>query len=167
VATILLSALLFLAPAFGFPHIDLPRLAGGVLAEDPTTAFWLGYWLFVFFGGMFVFAPLLAVLWTTLPGPNEGFRGALVKGLLWGLILWVGSGLLLPVFGALNRLADEELKNPGFFALGLGVLGALELLLGHLIYGIAVALVAAMGQGISPMETLGWMWTSHGSGESP
>jgi hypothetical protein len=36
---------------------------------------------------------------------------------------------------------------------------------GHLAYGLAVALIAAMGEGIFPMETLGW--PSHRRAETP
>lgn len=153
-ATILLSALLFLAPVFGFPFIDFPRLVGGLFTADPETAFGLGFGLF-FITGWLIFAPALAFAWKALPGDDVRFTGALLKGVLWGLILWGLSGLLLPLFGAWNRL--EGLQNPGFFALGTGLLGALAVLLGHLAYGVVVALVAAMGQGISPMDTLGWM----------
>lgn len=156
VATLLLSALMFVAPAFGFPFLDFPRLVGGIVTDDPTVAFWLGYWIF-FAVGVFVLAPLLVVVWTILPGRDVGFRGALVKGASWGLILWVPGGLLLPVVGLINQLGDQGLENPGFFALGAGLLGAVGFLLGHVAYGLTVALVGAMSQGIKPLETLGWM----------
>ncbi len=153
VAVLLLSALLFLSPVFGFPFVDFPRVMGGIFTADPEGAFWLGFTIF-FVGGWLVFPFLLVAAWSLLPGENEGFIGALVKGLLFGLGLWVFSGLVLPLAGWLNQL--DGLENPGFFALGAGVLGALGVLLGHLAYGAALALIAAMGQGISPLHTLGW-----------
>lgn len=154
VATLLLSALLFLSPVFGFPFVDFPRLVGGIFTAHPEAAFWLGFALF-FLVGWLVFAPLLGFFWPLLPGDDIRFTGALVKGLLWGLILWVASGFLVPLFGLLNRL--DGLENPGFFALGEGILAAVGVLLGHLAYGVALALVAAMGRGIVPLDTLGWM----------
>lgn len=164
VATLLLSALIYLAPAFGFPFIDFPRLVGGLFTGDPDVAFWLGYCLF-FWAGVFVFPILFVRLWPALPGPHVGFGGALVKGMLWGLILWIAAGLLLPLLGALNQLDDQQPVagglRAGFFALNAGWLGAVGVLLGHVAYGIALALVTAMGQGIVPSATLGWPGYDH------
>lgn len=156
VAMLLLSALIFLAPVLGFPFIDLPRIVGGLFTESPAAAFSLGFWLF-FLVGVFVFAPLLSVVWMVLPGRGVGIRSALVKGLAWGLALWVASGLLLPAFFALNRLGEAALgPNPGLFAIRTGWLGAAGVLGGHLAFGAALALVAVMGRGMAPLETLGW-----------
>lgn len=154
VAVLLLSALLFLSPVFGFPFVDFPHLVGGIFTENATAAFWLGFWIF-FVGGWLVFPALFSVFWPMLPGDDEvNLPNALIKGLVWGAILWVLSGLLLPLFGWINQLAGWG--NPGFFALGEGVLAALGVLLGHLAYGAALGLVSAMGRGISPLDTLGW-----------
>lgn len=156
VATLLLAGLFFLAPVFGFPFLDFPRLVGGIFTESTAAAFWLGFWIF-FLVGVFVFAPLLSGLWPVLPGPDVGLGGAVGKGFLWGLTLAIVSGFLVPLFGALNQLSDQGLSNPGLFALSLGPLGPVELAVGHVSYGLALALVAAMGQGISPLATVGWL----------
>jgi hypothetical protein len=163
VGTLLMSAFLHLVPVLGFPFLDYPHLLGGVFTASPTTAFWLGHALF-FLGGVLFLLPILALAWLALPGDRVQFRGAFVKGVLWGLILWLVSGLLLPVPGWLNQLTGQGLNNPGFFALELGPLGAVELLVGNVLYATALALVAAMARGFSPFDTLGWMWTSHASG---
>jgi hypothetical protein len=152
--TVLLIALLFLSPALGIPFVDVPRLVGGVFTPDPAAALWLGSAVF-FLGGWLVFPVGFAMAWPLLPGGAEvTFPHALVKGLLLGAILAVVSGLLLPVLGWINQL--EALENPGFFALGEGVLAAAGVLLGHLLYGVAVALVAAMSRGMAPIDLLGW-----------
>lgn len=154
VGVILLSALLFLSPALGFPFVDFPALIGGLFTQSATTALWLGFSIF-FVTGWLVFPLLFTTFWPMLPGRNEiTFVHGLLKGVVWGTILWIVSGLLLPLLGWLNQLAG--LENPGFFALGEGVLAALGVLLGHLAYGATLGLVAAMGQGISPLDTLGW-----------
>lgn len=154
VATLLLNALLFLAPVFGFPFVDVPRLVGGVFTGNVTAALWLGFW--IFFGiGWLVFPFLFTVLWPRLPGRSEvTLASGLGKGLAFGGVLWVLGGLSLPVLGWLGRI--EGVENPGLFALGEGVLAALGVLLGHLAYGAALGLVAAMGREISPVELLGW-----------
>src|ERR687885_2644669 len=103
VGTLLLSAGIFLAPAFGFPFIDIPHLIGGIFSDSPTVAFWLGFWL-NFVPGVFVFPSLLSGLWPIVPGSGVGAIGAAVKGAAFGIALWVLSGVLLPVAGWLNRL---------------------------------------------------------------
>lgn len=154
VGTVLLTALLFLSPALGVPFVDVPRLVGGVFTSDPAAAFWLGYAIF-FLGGWLVFPVGLAMAWPLLPGGAEvTFPHALVKGLLLGAAFWTLSGLLLPLLGALSRL--DGMANPGFFALGEGIPAAAVVLLGHLLYGVAVAVVAAMSRGMAPIDLLGW-----------
>lgn len=157
---LLLSASIFLAPVFGLPFIDIPHLLGGIFTPHTEIALWLGFWLY-FLIGVFVFAPLLRFFWADLPGNAVSFGGALAKGLIWGIILGVVSGLLLPLLALLNRLPAETVANPGFFALNFGALAAVGLLIGHLLYGVALALVANMGQDIDPLEVLGWPGYSH------
>lgn len=152
-ATILMTALLYLAPVVGLPLLDMPRLIGGLFSADGAVALGLGYVLF-FLGGALVMPLFLAYFWPSLPGEGIGFLGAAVKGLIFGLIAFALSGLMLWLLGVLNRL--EGLASPGPFALSLGLGGLLVLLVVHLLYGLAVALVAAVPQGISPIDTLGW-----------
>lgn len=166
VATVLLAALLHLAPVLGLPFIDLPLVVGAVFAEDPDTALQIGYAAFLS-AGVLVFPLLLSGLWPALPGDDITFRGALLKGLLAGMVLWVLSGAVLALYGVLGRLPSGELQDPGLFGLGAGLLGPVVLLVEQLAYGLSLAVVAAMGRGISPVDTIGWMWTSHGAGESP
>lgn len=154
VATLLQSALIHLAEPFGFPFVDVPRLIGGIFTADPDVALWIGYWLY-FIGGVLVVAPLFPVVWPMLPGPGVGFRGALVKGPIGAVLLWIAWGLLLPVLGALTQVAGPGL-DPGFFALAAGPLGAIGLFLGQLAYALALALVASMTYGIFPLDAIGW-----------
>jgi hypothetical protein len=152
VGMILFTALLFLAPAAGAALIDYPRLIGGILTPQPEAAFWLGYGIF-FALGWLVWPALISMSWPKLPGDDYGFTGALQKGLLWGTTLWLAAGLLLPLLGVLTRA--EGVTNPGFFGLPAGLGAAGFLLVGHLAYGLCVALIAAMARGISPIESLG------------
>lgn len=165
-ATVLLVALIHLAPLVGLPLVDLPGLIGGVFSANAGTALTVGYVIFLTMG-MVVFPLALSLLWPAFPGHDASFGGALLKGLLWGLLLWLLSGALLPVFAFFGAPATDELHAPGLFALGTGLLGPVVLLAQQLAYGLSLAAVASMGRDVSPLDTIGWMWTSHGSGEAP
>ena len=164
VGTILLTASMLAAPAFGLPFIDVPHLVGGILFASPTAAFWAGFWA-NFFVGLIVWPSILAVAWPMLPGWNIGVLGSAIKGIALGIGLWMLSGLLLPIAGWLNRLDPSLVQPPGFFAMNAGVAGMVALLAGHLAYGLAVALVAGMGEGIFVLETRGW--PGHRRAETP
>lgn len=164
--TVLLTALLQLGPAIGLTLVDLPRLIGGVFARDPGTAFGIGYTVFML-TGIFVLPLAIGLLWPFVPGDRLTFRGALVKAGLFAGALVVVTGVLLPLLELLNDLPDSQLARPGFFGLSLGLAGPFQLVVGDLLYSVTVALVAAMGRGLGPADAIGWMWTSHGSGESP
>lgn len=164
VATVLIVALIHLGPVWDLPLIDLPLLVGGVFSADPDTAFRAGHAVFVP-AGVFIFALSLSIIWAQLPGDDTRLPGALLKGLVCGLFLWVLSGLLLPLLGGLDQLPAAE--NPGLFASRHGALGPIWLLVLQLSYGVALATVAGLARGLQPIDTIGWMWTSHGSGESP
>jgi hypothetical protein len=159
-ATILLSALIYLGPLLGFPLVDVPLLWGGVFTNQPTVALWLGFWIF-FLPGAFIFPVIFRQVWPNLPGPDTGMVGGLIKGLLWGAALFVLSGVLFPVIGALNQLPANVVARPGWFALDLGAMATLGVLLGHLAYGASQGLIAGMGQGIELLDTFGWEGTRY------
>lgn len=155
IATTLLSALMYLAPVIGFPFVDYPLLIGGIFTSDPGVALWLGYWIFFIFGAI-IFPLLLAFLWPYFPGKPIGVTGPLIKGLVWGAILWILSSLISGIFGAINQLPASAFHNPGFFMLNAGILATIGNLVGHVIYTIAMILITSMGRGIEPIDTLGW-----------
>ncbi len=164
--TVLVTSLLRLSAALGVAVVDLPRLLGAVVSSDRSTIFGVGHALFVL-TGVFVLPLLLALLWPLTPGDRFTFRGALFKGALWGLVLGVLVGMLLPVMGLLSKTPDLGFSEPGPFALGLGLSGPLQLLVGTQLYSLTWALVAAMARGLQPLDAIGWGWWSHGSGEAP
>ena len=153
--TIMLTAGMFLAPAVGLPFIDVPHLVGGVFTADPTVALWLGFWLH-FLAGSVLFPIVFGIVWAAGPGPMTGIIGDIIKGVVWGSVLWIISGLLMPLAGWLNRLGPDVLQTPGLFAIGLGWSAALALFIGHIVYGLAIGLTSYMAADIFPLETLGW-----------
>ncbi len=164
--TVLLTAALRLSSSLGVAVVDLPELIGGVFSRDRSTVFTAGHTLFLV-AGILVLPLMLAALWPFAPGSRFTFRGALVRGTIFGLGLFVLTGILVPVLGAVSQLAGVSFLEPGPFGAGLGVWGPLQLVLGTQLYAVTVALVAAMPQGLQPLDAVGWGWWSHGSGEAP
>lgn len=152
VGVLLLASVLELVPSFGLPAVGYAELLGGVLVAGREAAFWLG-WTLLFVVGWLVWPVAMARLWPALPGDDLRLPGAILKGALVGAALWALAGVLLPGLGALGRV--EGVEGPGAFALGAGPAGAALFLAAHVGYGVAAAVVAGMGRGISPMESLG------------
>jgi hypothetical protein len=164
--TVLLTAALRLTSSRGVAVVDLPLLMGGLFSGDPSTAFTAGHALFLV-AGIGVLPLVLAALWPFAPGSRFTFRGALVRGGIFGLGLFVLAGILVPLLGAVSQLGGASFLEPGPFGLGLGLWGPLQLLFATQLYAGTAALVAAMPRGLQPMDAVGWGWWSHGSGESP
>jgi hypothetical protein len=164
--TVLLTAALRLTSSRGVEVVDLPLLMGGVFSGDRSAAFTAGHTLFLV-AGIGVLPLALAALWPFAPGSRFTFRGALIRGGIFGLGLFVLAGILVPLLGAVSGLPAVSFLDPGPFGIGLGVWGPLQLLLGTQVYAVTAALVAQMPQGLQPMDAVGWGWWSHSSGESP
>ncbi len=164
--TVALTAVLRLAASWGLAVVDLPVLMGGVFSGETPTAFTTGHTLFLV-AGIFVLPLLLAALWPFAPGSRFTFRGALIRGGIFGLGLFVLSGILVPLLGGISQLDAASFLSPGPFGLGLGLSGLAQLLIGTQLYAMTAALVAAMPQGLQPLDAVGWGWWSHSSGESP
>ena len=158
VATILLSAWLFLAPAVGAPLIDIPHALGGVVSSRPAVAFAIGYAVF-FVGGAAIFSSAILAFWSLMPGSEMGVGGALVKGVLWGIAVWLVTGIALGIAAALSRGAT--IAQPGWFGIHEGFASVVWLFAGCVAYGTAVAGIAAVEHGITALDTLGWTGYYH------
>jgi hypothetical protein len=164
--TVLLTAALRLTSSREVAVVDLPLLMGGLFSGDESTAFTAGHTLFLV-AGIGVLPLVLAALWPFAPGSRFTFRGALVRGALFGLGLFVLAGILVPALGTVSQLAGVSFLEPGPFGVGLGLWGPVQLLVGTQLYALTAALVAVMPRGLQPMDAVGWGWWSHSSGESP
>ncbi len=164
--TVLLTASLRLAAALGVTVVDVPPLFGSLVSSNPGTRFDVGHAIFAVVGILVLPLPL-ALLWPFIPGDRFTLRGALVKGVLLGLVLGLLTGILLPLVGLVSRSAGVGFLDPGPFALALGLSGPVQLLLGTQLYSLTFTLVAGMAYGLQPLDSVGWGWWSHGSGDSP
>lgn len=106
-----------------------------------------GYWVFFLLHAVAV--PLGLAFASRLVESGRPLLPALGRALLLGAGLWVAWGVVVSVaFGPDLRLLAV-------------------LLLGEIAFAAALAAIAVLPRGISPVDSLGWMWTSHAGGESP
>lgn len=136
------AAALAVAGTAGAPPMGLTEALGGP---------WLGS-ILAFLGGWLVLPLLMVASWNMLPGHAESLPGALLKGALFGVVVWALTGVLLGVAGA-----------PGGWLGGAdGIGGVVALLVAALGYGLVTAAIASMGRGMAPLHTAGWEGHSAG-----
>lgn len=136
------AAALQLGAAFGAAAPGIGEATGGL---------WLGA-LLGFLVGWLVLPVVAVALWKTLPVDPESLPGALLRGALLGLGVWLLAGVLLGLLGAPG----------GWFAADDGAAGVLALLVASLGYGVIMGTIAGMGRGMAPLHTLGWEGHSAG-----
>lgn len=143
VAWLALNAFAYLAaPLFGLSFGEVGRFFGSLLLPGVSAAgqLWTGRALFL----------LAALVWAfvyrwarpSLSGP------AWLRGFVFGSAIWVVSGLLLPLLGAVHPLSGSFTAGagggtfPGLFGLGFdGGAGVVLSLLSHQVFGVTVGLL--------------------------
>jgi hypothetical protein len=138
VGTVLFLAAVAVMPLLGTPNLNPAVAIGSLLTSNAAAAVGIGMVILII-GGSLVVPALLIAMWSALPGSNVRFRGAVMKGLACGAAIWI---------------LDLVVIRPGLDA-------AAILLIGSILYGVAVALIAAMEQALSPLDTLGWRHHYH------
>jgi len=99
VGTLVLTALMYLAPFVGAPRLDIAAALGSMLGNGVpammTGVWWLGM-VWHFLNGTVLFSLIYAYfVYSWLPG--DGW----LRGLIWGVALWIGMELvLMPAIGS-------------------------------------------------------------------
>ncbi len=124
VGTIVLTMLMYVAaPMMGIPKMDIAAMLGSLLGG------WTMGMVMHFINGVILFPLIYAfVLFSKLRGT------AVTKGIVWGLTLWVVAGLIvMPMMGA------------GLFGTASGgIMAAAASLMGHIVYGALLGLIAGV-----------------------
>jgi uncharacterized membrane protein YagU involved in acid resistance len=109
-------------PMMGLPRMDIAAMLGGMLGG------WGMGMAMHFLNGTVIFPLIYAyLLFAKLPGSSQ------LKGILWGLILWVLAQIVvMPMMGA------------GLFGLSMGggMMPAFGSLMGHIVYGVLLGWIA-------------------------
>ncbi len=122
VGTVAMTVMMYVVgPMMGL-HMDIAAMLGSMLGDS-----WTAGMMMHVANGTVVFPLIYAlVLFPALPG------GAAMKGMSWGVILWlVAQAVVMPMMGA------------GFFSMATGgMMAAAGSLMGHLMYGALLGAVA-------------------------
>ena len=120
--TLAMTAMIYLvAPMMGL-HMDIAQMLGSMLGNN-----WAAGMMMHFVNGTVVFPLIYAyLLYQRLPG------GPTVKGATWGAVLWLlAQVMVMPMMGG------------GFFSAALGgMMAAVGSLIGHLLYGGLLGVIA-------------------------
>ena len=130
IATLVLTAIMYLAPYAGLPNIDMAAAIGSRLVSHPAVVFSAGWWMglaiFLFMGAVvspvvFVYArpALLGTAWQ--------------RGAEWGVIVWVfaGTGVMVMMGVGFN---EAHFLHP--------VTSVFSSLAGHIVYGAMLGAIA-------------------------
>jgi hypothetical protein len=129
--TLIMTALLYLAPLAGAPKMDIAAMLGSLFGHGMpavmTGWWWMGMiWHFV--NGTIIFSLIYAYLfYGWLPGEPW------LRGMLWGLILWIAMEvILMPLIGS-GMFSDHTTYR---------VMRILDSLILNVIYGAVLGAVA-------------------------
>ncbi|MBI4507945.1 MAG: hypothetical protein HY691_20660 [Chloroflexi bacterium] len=130
VATVVMTALMYVAPMMGLPKMDILGMLGSMLTPTRRPAVAIGTALHLMMG--VVFALIYATLWTQGLGRPDW---------LWGAIFGVVHAVI-----AMMAMPMMMRMHPRPPAMAGGPMAAMGLVMGHVVYGVVVALVYAAGQ---------------------
>lgn len=136
VATLVFTMILKMAPKMGMPNMDIVDLLGSMFS--PKSNQMLGWMMHLMMG--MVFAVIYAFLWSTGIG-----AATWISGLIFGAIHWLIVGVMMAMIPMMHAgIKSGAVKAPGMWMTNNG--GAMTFmggLVGHMIFGVVVALVYA------------------------
>jgi hypothetical protein len=132
-ATAAMTILMIVGAKMGMPEMPMTRMLGSMFAS-PDRATLLGMIMHFIIGGVLFSLAYAWVIEPRLPG------GAAVRGLIYGFVVWIVAGLMMPVVGMMHPLIKAgRMRSPGLFMIGMGgMLAPVGSLMGHLLYGLVL-----------------------------
>jgi hypothetical protein len=137
VGTVVMTMVMVMAPKMGMPKMDIVGMLGSMFNAEGNRTMGMGMH---FMMGV-VFAIVYALLW------NAGIG---VVGWLWGLIFgavhWIVSGMMMGGMSMMHAgVKAGKVKAPGMFMMNNGgMMAFMGGLIGHVIFGLVVALVYSL-----------------------
>jgi hypothetical protein len=137
IGTIVITVVMAMSPKMGMPKMDIVGMLGAMF--DPEGNRTLGMGMHLMMG--VVFAIIYALLW------NAGIGTVgLVWGAIFGAVHWLIAGAMMGGMPMMHAgIKAGTVNAPGLFMLhNGGVMAFMGGLMGHIIYGLVVALVYGM-----------------------
>ncbi len=134
-ATIAMTALMYMAPSMGVPKMDIAMMLGTMFATNPSAAFAIGLAMHFMLGSVLLAIPYFYLI-------EFKFRDApWLGGAIWGFLLWgIANLIVMPMMGFVHPLVRAgAMPAPGLLMLQLGILAPIGSLMGHLLYGVVLA----------------------------
>jgi uncharacterized membrane protein YagU involved in acid resistance len=125
--TAVMTMLMYIAPLMGMPKMDMLGMLGSMITANKGSVRWIGLIIHFMMGA--VFAIIYALLWSLGIG-----SATWLWGLVFGAIHGVVAIVMIPMMMRMHPRPPEMAGGP------LTMVGQL---MGHLVYGLVVALVYA------------------------
>jgi riboflavin transporter FmnP len=133
VGTVVISMLMAMGPRMGMPKMAIWEMLGTMFSKEGNVG--LG-WVMHFMAGV-AFAIIYAALWTAGVG-----SATLVSGVVFGAVHFLIVGLMMGGMPMLHAgIKAGTTQAPGVLMLNSGLMGFMGGLIGHVLYGLVVALV--------------------------
>ncbi len=133
VGTVVISMIMAMAPMMGMPKMAIWEMLRSMFNKEGNLA--LG-WIIHFMMGV-IFAIIYAALWAAGIG-----SATLVSGIVFGMVHFLIAGLVMGGMPMMHAgIKAGTVQAPGVLMLNAGVMGFMGGLIGHAVYGLAVALV--------------------------
>ncbi len=134
VGTVVISMIMMMAPKMGMPKMAIWEMLGSMFSAEGNVG--MG-WVMHFMAGV-VFAIIYAVLWTAGLG-----SAGVVGGAVFGIAHWLVVGLMMGGMPMMHAgIKAGSVQAPGIYMLNRGgMMSFMGGLMGHVVYGIVVALI--------------------------
>lgn len=131
--TVVISMIMAMGPRMGMPKMAIWEMLGTMFSKEGNVG--LG-WVMHFMMGM-IFAIIYAALWAAGIG-----SATLLSGVVFGAVHFLIAGLMMGGMPMLHAgIKAGTVQAPGVLMLNSGVMGFMGGLIGHVVYGLVVALV--------------------------
>jgi hypothetical protein len=133
IGTVVMTLLMMVAPMMGMPAMDIPALLGSMFRVPGNKV--LGLILHLMMG--MIFGMIYGLLFSI------STENMLLLGLSIGNVHWLIVGLVLHMLPTIHAgIRSGQMSAPGIYMVHIGgVMGFLGGLIGHVVYGLVVALV--------------------------
>lgn len=135
VSTVVITLIMAMAPKMGMPKMDMVGMLGSMFGGENRT---LGLVIHLMMGTLF--ALLYAYLWSVgIGSPGVG------SGAVFGIVHWLIVGLVMGGMPMMHAgIKSGAVQAPGvYMTKNGGAMGFMGGLIGHIVFGIVVALVYA------------------------